>query len=51
MGRRIHVQQSGIVTQQFFVGRKRLKISFTKIEHDHRNEARELEVDLGMAVK
>lgn len=51
MGRRIHVQQSGIVTQPFFVGRKRLKISFTKKEHDHHNEARELEVDLGMTVK
>lgn len=44
----IHVQQSSIVAEQFFVGRKGLKISFTKKEHRHHNEARDLEVDLGM---
>ena len=44
----IHVQQNSIVTQQFFAGRKRLKICFTKKEHHHHNEVWELEADPGV---
>lgn len=46
-----HVRQSSIVTQQLFVGRKRLKISFAKKEHHCHNEARDLEFALGMTGK